>query len=76
MTDLTLLEREMYAEAEAARLLDVAPSTLRYWLEGKTGRAGKVHRPVIRRSPRAPAPPFTWAEFVEAGLLRQYRREL
>jgi len=28
MTDLRLLEREMYAEAEAARLLDVAPSTL------------------------------------------------
>ena len=28
MTDVALLEREMYAEAEAARLLDVAPSTL------------------------------------------------
>ncbi len=52
MTDLRLLEREMYAEAEAARLLDVAPGTLHYWLEGKTGRAGKVHRPVIRQEPK------------------------
>ena len=43
MTDGTLLEREMYAEAGAARLLNVAPSTLHYWLEGRTGRAGKVH---------------------------------
>jgi len=33
MTDQRLLERETYAEAEAARLLDVAPSTLHYWLE-------------------------------------------
>jgi hypothetical protein len=76
MTDLRLLEREMYAEAEAARLLDVAPSTLHYWLEGKTGRAGKVHRPVIRQEPKGTGAPVTWAEFVEAGSLRQYRREL
>lgn len=76
MTDLRLLEREMYAEAEAARLLEVAPSTLHYWLEGKTGRAGKVHRPVIRQEPKGAGAAVTWAEFVEAGLLRQYRREL
>jgi len=76
MTDLRLLEREMYAEAEAARLLDVASSTLHYWLEGKTGRAGKVHRPVIRQEPKGTGAPVTWAEFVEAGLLRQYRRGL
>ena len=66
----------MYAEAEAAWLLDVAPSTLHYWLEGKTGRAGKVHRPVIRKEPQGTGAPVTWAEFVEAGLLRQCRREL
>jgi len=76
MTDLRLLEREMYAEAEAARLLDVAPGTLHYWLEGKTGRAGKVHRPVIRQEPKGTGASVTWAEFVEAGLLRQYRHEL
>ncbi len=34
MTDLRLLEREMYAEAEAARPLDVAASTLHSWLDG------------------------------------------
>ncbi len=76
MTDLTLLEREMYAEAEAARLLDVAQSTLHYWLEGKTGRGGKLHRPVSRAEPKGVGAAVTWAEFVEAGLLRQYRREL
>lgn len=76
MTDVALLEREMYAEAEAARLLNVAQSTLHYWLEGKTGRGGKVHRPVIRQEPKGPGAAVTWAEFVEAGLLRQYRREL
>jgi uncharacterized protein (DUF433 family) len=76
MTDVALLEREMYAEAEAARLLNVAQSTLHYWLEGKTGRGGKVHRPVIRQEPKGAGAAVTWAEFVEAGLLRQYRREL
>jgi uncharacterized protein (DUF433 family) len=76
MTDVALLEREMYAEAEAARLLNVAQSTLHYWLEGKTGRGGKVHRPVIREEPKGTGAGVTWAEFVEAGLLREYRREL
>jgi hypothetical protein len=76
MTDVALLEREMYAEAEAARLLSVAQSTLHYWLEGKTGRGGRVHRPVIRQEPKGAGAAVTWAEFVEAGLLRQYRREL
>jgi uncharacterized protein (DUF433 family) len=76
MTHLALLEREMYAEAEATRLLNVAHSTLHYWLEGKTGRGGKVHRPVIRREPKGTGAAVSWAEFVEAGLLRQYRRQL
>ena len=76
MTDVALLECEMCAETEAARLLGVAQSTLHYWLEGKTGRGGKVHRPVIRQEPKGPGAAVTWAEFVEAGLLRQYRREL
>jgi uncharacterized protein (DUF433 family) len=76
MIDVALLEREMYAEAEAARLLSVAQSTLHYWLEGKTGRGGRVHRPVIRQEPKGAGASVTWAEFVEAGLLRQYRREL
>jgi hypothetical protein len=32
---VTILEREMYTEAAAARLLRVAPSTLHWWLEGR-----------------------------------------
>jgi uncharacterized protein (DUF433 family) len=73
---LTLLEREMYTEAEAARLLNVPPATLHYWLEGKTGRAGKIHPPVIRTEPKGPGAAVTWAEFVEAGALRQYRKDM
>jgi uncharacterized protein (DUF433 family) len=69
----SVLERVMYTEAEAARLLRVAQSTLHYWLEGGT-RRGKRYSPVIRVEPRDTRD-VTWAEFIEAGLLRQYRRE-
>ena len=61
----------MYTEAEASRLLGVAQSTLHYWLEGGE-RRGKRYRPVIRERPRG-ARTVTWAEFVEASLLREYR---
>ena len=74
MTHVALLEREVSAEAEAARLLNVAQSTLHSWLEGKTGRGGKVHRPVTRQEPKGTSAAVTWAEFVEAGLLHQYGR--
>lgn len=76
MSEAVLLEREMYTEAEAARLLGAAQSTLHYWLDGKAGRSGKVHKPVIRLEPKSSSAAVTWAEFVAAGLLRQYRREL
>ena len=59
----------MYTEAAAARLLRVAPSTLHWWLEGRPR-----YRPVIRVEPTS-SRNVTWAEFVEAGLLRSYRRE-
>lgn len=72
---VTVLEREMFSEAEAARLLRVAPSTLNYWLEGGR-RQGKTYPPVIRQQAHGGHPPVTWAEFVEAGLLKQYRRDL
>jgi uncharacterized protein (DUF433 family) len=62
----------MYTEAEAARLLSVAQSTLHYWLEGGERRS-KTYRPIIRDTPRGTRT-VTWAEFVEAGLLREYRR--
>jgi uncharacterized protein (DUF433 family) len=68
----SVLDREMFTEAEAARLLGVAQSTLHYWLEGRTSR-GKEHKPVLRTEPLGKRV-VTWAEFVEAGLLRQYRR--
>jgi uncharacterized protein (DUF433 family) len=68
------LDREMYAEAEAARLLRVAQATLHYWLEGGT-RRGRAYRPILRVEPRG-ARTVTWAEFVEAALLREYRRTL
>lgn len=76
MTSLSVLEREVFSEAEAARLLSVAQGTLNYWLEGKISRGGKVYRPVIRAEAKGGHPPVTWAEFIEAGLLRQYRRDL
>jgi uncharacterized protein (DUF433 family) len=66
-----VLEREMFSEAEAARLLRVAQGTLHYWLEGGTQR-GKVYRPIIRPEPTG-VRTVTWAEFVESALLRQYR---
>lgn len=68
----TVLEREMYSEAEAARLLRVSQSTLHYWLEGGEQR-GKTYKPVIRIQPLGKRV-VTWSEFVEAGLLREYRR--
>ncbi|HEX6388591.1 MAG TPA: DUF433 domain-containing protein [Solirubrobacteraceae bacterium] len=71
--DVRVLDRELYSEAEAARLLRVAQSTLHYWLEGGV-RRGKRYKPIIREEPKGERS-VTWAEFVEAGLLRQYRRE-
>jgi len=68
----TILDREVYTEPEAARLLRVAPSTLHYWLEGEGGR-GKSHQPILRLERRGRGAGVMWAEFVEAGLLREYR---
>ena len=70
---VSVLDREMFSEAAAARLLGVSQATLNYWLEGGTYR-GRQYKPVIREQPRGGRAPVTWAEFVEAGLLRQYRR--
>jgi len=73
MATMSVLDREMFSEAEAARLLRVAQSTLNYWLEGGV-RRGKTYKPVIRVEPRGDRSAVTWAEFIEAGLLREYRR--
>jgi uncharacterized protein (DUF433 family)/DNA-binding transcriptional MerR regulator len=68
---ISVLDREFYPVGEAARLLRVPPSTLRWWLEGRTFR-DRVYPPVIREQPRKSAL-VTWGEFVEAGYLRAYR---
>ncbi len=68
----TVLDREMYTEGGAARLLRLAPGTLHYWLEGGE-RRGKTYKPVIREEATG-SRNVTWADFIEAGLLRQYRR--
>jgi uncharacterized protein (DUF433 family) len=68
----SVLDREMFSEAEAARLLRVPQSTLHWWLDGGVYR-GRSYPPVIRIEPTGERS-VTWAEFVEAGLLREYRR--
>lgn len=71
---VTVLERELYTETAAARLLRVPSATLHYWLEGEGGRGGH-HDPVIRTERKGRGAPVTWAEFIEAGLLREYRQK-
>ncbi len=74
MTLMNVLKREMYTEAEAARLLRMPSGTLHYWLEGGT-RGRRTYAPILRE--QATGSRFvTWGEFVEAGLLRQYRTGL
>lgn len=68
MGELVVLDRELYSVAEAARLLHMSPSTLRWWLDGKDD-----YEPVLRL--RATGSSIvTWGEFVEAGCLREYRK--
>ncbi|NMO57600.1 DUF433 domain-containing protein [Actinoplanes sp. TBRC 11911] len=67
-----VLDREIFSDAEAARLLRVALPTLRYWLEGGD-RRGRGHKPpLLHYKPRV-THVVTWAEFVSAGMLRQFR---
>lgn len=72
MTTVDILDRDVYSEAEAARLLGIPQGTLHYWLDGGSGQRGKDYRPIIRPEPRGERV-VTWAEFVEAALLREYR---
>lgn len=62
-----ILERRLYEIRDAAHILGLAPSTMRYWLEGDA-----EHDPVLREQPRGDST-VSWGEFVEAGLLRAYR---
>jgi uncharacterized protein (DUF433 family) len=70
---LTTLDREMYRDTAAADLLGLPVSTLRWWLEGGR-RDGRVYKPVLREVASG-SHAVTWGEFVEAGLLKQYRRD-
>lgn len=72
--DVETLHRPIYALPAAAEILGVPRSTLRWWLDGGTVR-GRAYPPVIRPEPTGDSD-LTWAEFVEAGLLSQYRRSL
>jgi uncharacterized protein (DUF433 family) len=67
----TILDRYLYSFGEAARLLQIPTETLRRWLVGAS-RAGVSYQPVIRAYPGGPDA-VSWGEFVEAGLLREYR---
>ena len=69
---VTALDREIYTEAEAARLLGRSPSTLNYWLHGAT--RNRITYPPILRPEVIDRRSVTWAEFIEAGWLSTYRR--
>jgi uncharacterized protein (DUF433 family) len=69
-----VLDTEIYTISQASSLLEVAASTLQWWLEGGV-RADKRYKPVLRVEPTG-STMLTWGEFVEAGYLREYRREL
>jgi len=66
-----VLQLQLYTVGEAARLLRLSSTKLRRWLEGFTV-GGRFYQPVIRPEPTH-SDVVTWAEFVEAGFLREYR---
>jgi uncharacterized protein (DUF433 family) len=74
MSTESYLDRPLYNLTEAARLLRVAPSTLRFWLGGAR-RGEHAYQPVLRPEPTGSST-LTWGEFVEAGYLREYRTEV
>jgi uncharacterized protein (DUF433 family) len=69
--EATVLDREVYAMSEAARLLGVRTARLRGWVDGYS-RAGRTYEPVIRLRPTG-SDVVTWGEFAEASYLREHR---
>lgn len=67
-----LLDRRLYTIRDAADLLDMPPSTLQWWLQGRVTKGGHVHLPALRQAPNDDAN-VTWGEFIEANLLRKLR---
>lgn len=70
----SLLARPTYSLSEAARLLRLSASSLRWWLEGGE-RGGKRYPPVLRAQPLG-STDVSWGEFIEAAYLREYRKYL
>jgi uncharacterized protein (DUF433 family) len=68
-----LLDVELYALSEAARLLQLTTITLKRWLEGGNV-SGTFYAPVIREQPTG-SDVVTWGEFLEAGMLAEYRKK-
>lgn len=71
---VALLDRPVYSVADAADILRVPRSTLHWWLEGRSD-GSRTYLPVIRQVATGDGH-LTWGEFIEAALLRQYRRDL
>jgi uncharacterized protein (DUF433 family) len=69
-----VLDRPLYSVGEAARLLELPGQTLKRWLVGVVV-SGTRYDPVIRLKQREDDA-VTWAQFVEAGLLRENRGRL
>ena len=67
-------DQPIYTVAAAADLLRVPLRTLRRWIDGDE-YCGRVYAPIIRAESTG-SNEISWAEFVEAGLLAQYRRRL
>ena len=65
------LDKPVYQMNEAARLLRLPDKTLRRWIDGDR-RFEKVIDPLIRPESTG-STDVTWGEFVEAGLLREFR---
>src|SRR5437762_918632 len=67
----TALDRPLYSGAQVDDLLGLAPGTARRWIDGYV-RDGRPYPPVVR--PRTTGNDLvTWGEFIETGLLAQYR---
>jgi uncharacterized protein (DUF433 family) len=68
------LDRPIYQMNEAARLLGIPDKTLRRWIDGDR-RFDTIIEPLIRPE-HTGCTDVTWGEFVEAGLLSQYRHRV
>lgn len=71
MASVFPLDAPVYQMNEAARLLGLPDKTLRRWIDGDR-RFDRIIEPLIRPTATGDTD-VTWGEFVEAGLLAQYR---